>query len=97
MGVVEETLNDASSENFPISELVSKLFFSFSLALRLNVFGKLLVLLADAILDWKVMIARYKHFSLFGLIVSNEEKKFYNIDTWCQNFFLRHLRSSIIS
>ncbi len=26
------------------------------------------------------MIARYKHFSLFGLVVSNEEKKFYNID-----------------
>jgi hypothetical protein len=43
--------------------------------------GKLLVLPAIVRLDWKV-IARYKHSSLFGLIVSNEEKKFYNIDTW---------------
>ncbi len=32
-------------------------------------------------LDWKV-IARYKHSSLLGLIVSDEGKKFYNIDTW---------------
>jgi len=31
-------------------------------------------------LDRKV-IARYKHYSLFGLVISNEEKKFYNIDT----------------
>jgi hypothetical protein len=43
--------------------------------------GKLLVLPANVRLDWKV-IARYKHSSLFGLIVSNEGKKFYNIDTW---------------
>jgi hypothetical protein len=42
--------------------------------------GKLLVLPANVRLDWKV-IARYKHSSLFGLIISNEEKKFYNIDT----------------
>ncbi len=42
--------------------------------------GKLLVLPANVRLDWKV-IARYKHSSLFGLILSNEEKKFYNIDT----------------
>jgi hypothetical protein len=27
------------------------------------------------------VIARYKHSSLFGLIISNEAKKFYNIDT----------------
>ncbi len=42
--------------------------------------GKLLVLPANVRLDWNV-IARYKHSSLFGLIVSNEGKKFYNIDT----------------
>jgi hypothetical protein len=42
--------------------------------------GKLLVLPANVKLDWKV-IASYKHSSLFGLDVSNEEKKFYNIDT----------------
>ncbi len=35
---------------------------------------------ANARLDWKV-IAKYKRSSLFGLIVSNEGKKFYNIDT----------------
>ncbi len=27
------------------------------------------------------MIARYKHSSLFGLVPSNEGKKFHNIDT----------------
>jgi len=37
--------------------------------------GKLLVLAANVRLDWKV-IARYKHSSLFGLVVSNEEKSF---------------------
>ncbi len=42
--------------------------------------GKLLVSPANVRLDWKVF-ARCKHSSLFGLIVSNEEKKFYNIDT----------------
>jgi hypothetical protein len=43
--------------------------------------GKLLVLPANVRLpDWKV-IARFKHSSLFGLIISNREKKFYNIDT----------------
>jgi len=41
--------------------------------------GKLLVLPANARLDWKVF-ARHKHSSLFGLVGSNEEKKFYNID-----------------
>jgi hypothetical protein len=45
--------------------------------------GKLLVLPANVRLDWKV-IARYKHSSFFGLVVSNEGKKFYNIDT-CVN------------
>ena len=42
--------------------------------------GKLLVLPANSRLDWKV-IARYKHSSFFGLIISNKGKKFYNIDT----------------
>ncbi len=28
------------------------------------------------------MIASYEHSSLFGLVVSNEGKKFYDIDTW---------------
>ncbi len=41
---------------------------------------KLLVLPANVRIDWKV-IARYKHSSLFGLVISNEGKKFYNIDT----------------
>ncbi len=40
--------------------------------------GKLLVLPAYVRLGWKV-IARYKHFSLFGLVISNKEKKFFNI------------------
>ncbi len=44
---------------------------------------KLLVLPANVRIDWKV-IARYKHSSLIGLFVSNEEKKFYNIDTWAE-------------
>jgi hypothetical protein len=39
------------------------------------------VLPANVRLEWKV-IARYKHSSLFGLVISNIEKKFYNIDTW---------------
>jgi hypothetical protein len=43
--------------------------------------GKLLVIPANVRLDWKV-IASYKHSSLFGLIVSDERKAFYNIDTW---------------
>jgi hypothetical protein len=43
--------------------------------------GKLLVLPANVKLDWKV-IARYKHSSLFGLVISNEGNKFYSIDTW---------------
>ena len=36
--------------------------------------GKLLVLPANVRLDWKV-VARYKHSSLFGLIISNKGKK----------------------
>ena len=50
--------------------------------------GKLLLLPANVRLDWKV-IAKYKHSSLFGLVVSNEEKKFYNIDT--RGFLIRIL------
>jgi hypothetical protein len=41
--------------------------------------GKFLVLPANVRLDWKV-IAKYKHSSLFGLIICNEEF-FYNTDT----------------
>ena len=37
------------------------------------------MLSANITLDWKV-IASYKHSSLFGLVVSEEGKKFYNID-----------------
>jgi hypothetical protein len=39
-------------------------------------------------LHWKV-ITRYKHSSLFGLVVGNEGKKFYNIDTWLMNSLKR--------
>jgi len=39
----------------------------------------LLVLPANFRVDWKV-IARYKHYSLFDLIIRNKGKKFYNID-----------------
>ncbi len=41
--------------------------------------GKLLVFPANVRLDWKV-IAKYKHYSLFGFIISNKGKKFYNIN-----------------
>ncbi len=40
--------------------------------------SKLLLLPANVTLDWKVF-ARYKHSSLFGLVISNE--CFYDIDT----------------
>jgi hypothetical protein len=46
-------------------------------------FGKLLVLPTNVRLDWKV-IARYKHSSLLGLIIRNEEKKV------LFNFFIHH-------
>ncbi len=46
--------------------------------------GKLLVLPANGRLDWKV-IASYKHSSLFGLVISDEGTKFYNIDNRCQS------------
>ncbi len=40
--------------------------------------GMLLVLPTNVRLDWKV-IARYKHSSFFGLVVSDEGKMYYNI------------------
>jgi len=40
---------------------------------------------ANVRLDWKV-IAKYKHSSLFGLVISDEGKKFYNIDTWLLSY-----------
>jgi len=48
-----------------------------------SVLSKLLLLPTNVWLDWKVS-ARYKHSSLFGRVISNEEKKSYNIDTRCQ-------------
>ncbi len=42
--------------------------------------SKLLVLPANARLDWKV-IASYKQSSLFGLVISGGEKTFYTVDT----------------
>jgi hypothetical protein len=42
--------------------------------------GKLLVLPANVRLDWKV-IASYEHSNLLGLVISDEEKKFYKIST----------------
>jgi hypothetical protein len=46
-----------------------------------SILGKLLVLPANVRLDCKV-IARYKHSSLFGLVICNEGKKFYNMGAW---------------
>jgi len=48
------------------------------------------VLPANVRLDWKE-IARYKHSSLFDLIISNEGKKFYNIDTRKAELYILHL------
>jgi hypothetical protein len=45
---------------------------------RASFLGKLLVLPANIRLDWEV-IASYKHSSLFGLVVSDKVKKFYNV------------------
>ncbi len=47
--------------------------------------GKLMALPTNVSQDWKVF-ARCKHSSLFGLIVVNEEKKFYNIDSCSQSY-----------
>jgi hypothetical protein len=62
-----------------------------------SVLGKLLVLPENVRQDWKV-IARYKHTSLFGLVFCNEEKKFYNIDTWVKcykTFYGRNLQTFV--
>jgi hypothetical protein len=54
--------------------------------------GKLLALPANVRLDWKV-IPSYKHSSFFDLVISDEGKKFYNIDPrlsqlkWCCKTF----------
>jgi hypothetical protein len=61
--------------------------------------GKLLVVPANVRLDWKV-IARYKHSSSIGLIISDEEKTFCGIGTWCQchkTFFPSSLTTGLIS
>jgi hypothetical protein len=81
-------------EGLPLETLSSRVL-EFEGKARANTIGgpflcKLLVLPANVRLDPKV-IARYKHSSLFCLVISKEEKKFYNIDTWCQchqTFFL---------
>jgi hypothetical protein len=48
--------------------------------------GKLLVVPANLRLEWKVF-ARCKPSSLFGIIISNKEKKVYNIESRCETFF----------
>jgi hypothetical protein len=60
--------------------------------------GKLLVLPANVRLDWKVIV-RYKHSSLFGLVISNEEKSFI---TWTPGvdlikLFVHNLQMFVIS
>ncbi len=52
--------------------------------------GTLLVLPTNVRLDWKV-IARYKHTSLFGFVISDEGKKFITLilGVDVKNFFLR--------
>jgi len=72
-------------EGLPLETLSSQVL-EFEGKARANPIGApfrffLLVLPANVRLEWKV-IARYKHSSLLGLILSNEGKKFYNIDTW---------------
>jgi hypothetical protein len=56
--------------------------------------GKLLVLPANVRLDWEV-IARYKHSSLFGLIVSKEGKSFITLTPGVKVkkpfFFITHI------
>ena len=43
--------------------------------------GKLLVLPANVRLYWEVIV-RYKYSSLFGLVIRDKEKRFYNIGPW---------------
>ncbi len=73
-------LEGLSSENLSSQALE---FEGKARAFQMSFLGKLLVLPANVRLDCKV-IARYKHSSLFGLIISNEGKKFYNNDSWYQ-------------
>ncbi len=69
-------------EGLPLNTLSSQVFEfegkaranPIGVPFRCSFLGKLLVLPANIRLDWKV-IFRYKHSSLFGLIISNEEKK----------------------
>jgi hypothetical protein len=49
--------------------------------------GKLLVLPENVRLDWKV-IARYKHSSLFGLFIGNEENSFKRLILGIKKLFL---------
>jgi hypothetical protein len=68
-------------------ETLSSQVFEFEGKARANPIGVpfrcFLVLPANVRLDWKV-IARCKDSSLFGFIISNKGKKFYNIGTRCQ-------------
>ena len=57
-----------------------------------SLLGKLLVLPANVRLDWKV-VARYKHSSLFGFIISNEGEKIVTLTpgvNLIKMSFLRH-------
>ncbi len=56
--------------------------------------GKLLELPAYVRLDWKVF-ARDKHYSLFGLIVSNEEKSFIILTPGVNNYLKKRFASSL--
>ncbi len=76
-------LEGLSLENLPsqVLEFVGKARANpIGASFRCFLLGKLLALPSNVRLDWKV-IARYEYSSLFGLVVSNEGKKFYNIDT----------------
>ncbi len=57
--------------------------------------GKLLVLPANVRLDLKV-IARYEHSSLFGLIISDDNKKFNNIDTRTASLRASRTKSEVL-
>jgi hypothetical protein len=57
-------------------ETLSSQVLEFDGKARANPIGgpfRFFLLMSNVRLDWKV-IARYKHFSLFGLVVSNKEK-----------------------
>ncbi len=81
-------------EGMPLETLSSRVL-EFEVKARANPIGeylsgasflcKFLVLPANVRLDCKV-IARYKHPSLFGLVVCNKEKKFCKIVTMAANF-----------